>query len=152
MNISRQPVPWLFLKVIIFLKTISALKCDYHYFLIIGTQIDYCCIKSFFRQIDPVHSAYLGLNEDTQQNNERKMHINAQVTAVIMMLEFLGNFHIVVIFMEWGELTRFLISYFFMLLHFLVLSYAHLKNTRGNKNRIIQYVRKEITTEIYCNI
>ena len=67
------------------------------------------------------------------------MHINAQVTAVIMMLEFLGNFHIVVIFMEWGELTRFLISYFFMLLHFLVLSYAHLKNTRGNKNRIIQY-------------
>ena len=107
--------------------------------LIIGTQIDYCCIKSFFRQIDPAHSSYLGLNEDTQQNNERKMHINAQVTAVIMMLEFLGNFHIVVIFMEWGELTRFLISYFFMLLHFLVLSYAHLKNTRGNKNRIIQY-------------
>ena len=68
------------------------------------------------------------------------MHVNAQVTAVIMMLEFLGSFYIVVfVFMEWRGLTRYLHSYFFMLMHFLVLSYAHLKNTKDNKNRIIQY-------------
>ena len=93
----------------------------------------------FYRQLDPAHSTYLGLNEETQQNNQRKMYVNAQVTAVIMMLEFLGTCLIAVIFMVWDGFTRFTCSAIFMLLHFLVLSYAHLKNTRNNKNRIIEY-------------
>ena len=67
------------------------------------------------------------------------MYVNAQVTAVIMMLEFLGTCLIAVSFMVWDGFTRFTSSAIFMLLHFIVLSYAHLKNTRNNKNRIIEY-------------
>ena len=92
-----------------------------------------------FRQIRPEHSKYLGLSEDVARKNEKLMHVNAQVTAVTTMMEFSGNCINSVIFVVLGGHGKFVSSALYMLLYFVVLSYAFVMNTRYNKNRIIEY-------------
>merc|ERR1712001_38595 len=67
------------------------------------------------------------------------MHVNAQVTAVTTMMEFSGNCINSVIFLVLGGLGKFISSALYMILYFVVLSYAFVMNTRYNKNRIIEY-------------
>ena len=101
-----------------------------------------------FRQIQPARCVYLGLSREVQQRNERTMHVNAQVTAVTTMMEVLGNGIIGVLFVVFEGFTRFTSAAPFMLLHFVVLSYAYLMNTRYNKNRIIEYGWKNVLKNI----
>ena len=72
------------------------------------------------------------------------MHVNAQVTAVTTMMEVLGNCIIGALFVVFDSFTRFTSAAPFMFLHFVVLSYAYLMNTRYNKNRIIEYGWKNV--------
>ena len=90
--------------------------------------------------MNPGHSAYLGISEDAHKKNMRAIHVNAQVTAVTTIFEFMGNCFFTIIFtlMKGQGFPRFTGMVFFMLLHFVGLSYAFLMNTRYNKNRIIQ--------------
>ena len=81
----------------------------------------------------------MGLSEDATRKNERLMHVNAQVTAVTTMMEFSGNCINSVIFLVLGGLGKFISSALYMILYFVVLSYAFVMNTRYNKNRIIEY-------------
>ena len=81
----------------------------------------------------------MGLSEDVTRKNERLMHVNAQVTAVTTMMEFSGNCINSVIFLVLGGHGKFIGSALYMLLYFVVLSYAFVMNTRYNKNRIIEY-------------
>ena len=66
--------------------------------------------------------------------------MNAQVTAVTTMMEISGNCINGILYLAMNGLNvKFASSALFMLLHFVVLSYAFLMNTRYNKNRIIEY-------------
>ena len=76
------------------------------------------------------------------------MHVNAQVTAVTTMMEVLGNCIIGALFVVFDSFTRFTSAAPFMFLHFVVLSYAYLMNTRYNKNRIIEYGWKNVLKNI----
>ena len=67
------------------------------------------------------------------------MHVNAQVTAVTTMMEFTGNCINYIIFLVLGGHVNFISYALYMLLYFIILSYAFLMNTRYNKNRIIEY-------------
>ena len=97
----------------------------------------YC---SFNRQVSPRKSEYLGLSEENQRQNSLNIRVNAQVTAVITMLEFCGGCLFVV-----GRIFRLQISFgsfsgiiMTMMLYFVILPYAFLMNTRYNKSRIIE--------------
>ena len=80
------------------------------------------------------------------------MHVNAQVTAVTTMMEFSGNGINFIIFLVLGGHGKFTSSALYMLLHFVVLSYAFLMNTRYNKNRIIEYGWLNVVKNILmCN-
>ena len=80
------------------------------------------------------------------------MHVNAQVTAVTTMMEFSGNSINFIIFLVLGGHGKFTSSALYMLLHFVVLSYAFLMNTRYNKNRIIEYGWLNVVKNILmCN-
>ena len=80
------------------------------------------------------------------------MHVNAQVTAVTTMMEFSGNNINFIIFLVLGEHGKFTSSALYMLLHFVILSYAFLMNTRYNKNRIIEYGWLNVVKNILmCN-
>ena len=93
-----------------------------------------------FRTIQPERSAYLGLSEEAHEKNQKNMHVNAQVTAVTTMMEVFGNCINGIMYLAMDGLNvKFATSALFMLLHFVVLSYAFLMNTRYNKNRIIEY-------------
>ena len=86
------------------------------------------------------------------------MRVNAQVTAVISMLEFCGGCLFVV-----GRVFRLPISFgsfagiiLTMMLYFVVLPYAFLMNTRYNKRRIIEEgwmnVLKNMIFSYKCNV
>ena len=81
----------------------------------------------------------MGLSENVHRKNERLMHVNAQVTAVTTMVEFTGNCINYIIFLVLSGHVNFISYALYMLLYFVVLSYAFLMNTRYNKNRIIEY-------------
>ena len=97
----------------------------------------YC---SFNRHVSRQKSEYLGLSEENQRQNSLNIRVNAQVMAVITMLEFCGGCLFVV-----GRIFRLQISFgsfsgtiLAMLLYFVILPYAFLMNTRYNKSRIIE--------------
>ena len=121
---------------------------DYIYILWLIKTNRYKYFYCLFRQIQPARCAYLGLSREVQQRNERTMHVNAQVTAVTTMMEVLGNGITGVLFVVFDGFTRFTSAALFMLLHFVVLSYAYLMNTRYNKNRIIEYGWKNVLKNI----
>ena len=98
--------------------------------------------------MNPDHSAYLGLSDETHKKNVRTIHVNAQVTAVTTILEFLGNCVNGVIFMVLDGFPEFMSSALFMQLHLISLSYVFLMNTRYNKNRIIEYGWKNVLKNI----
>ena len=98
--------------------------------------------------MNPDHSAYLGLSDETHKKNVRTIHVNAQVTAVTTILEFLGNFVNGVIFMVLDGFPEFTSTALFMQLHLISLSYVFLMNTRYNKNRIIEYGWKNVLKNI----
>ena len=96
-------------------------------------------IDSYFslnRQVCPRNSVYLGLSDESQRQNSRNIRVNAQVTAVMTMLEFIGGCIFVII--RVSNHGGFIGKTLFMLLHFVVLPYGFLMNTRYNKNRIIE--------------
>ena len=90
--------------------------------------------------MNPRHGYHLGLSNESQNRSVRNVRVNAQVTAVITIFEVLGSaiivitqmFRIRVGFSKFAQITL------YMLLHFVLLSYAFLMNTRYNKNRIIE--------------
>ena len=106
--------------------------------------------------MQPGRSAYLGISEESHTKNMRTIHVNAQVTAVTTIFEFIGSCLNGIVFMIFNinkmpgfpEFTQLVL---FMQLHFVSLSYVFLMNTRYNKNRIIEHgwinVLKNI---IYC--
>ena len=91
--------------------------------------------------MNPGHSRYLGISEDAQKRNMRAIHVNAQVTAVTTIFEFIGNciFAILFTLMKGQGMPEFTSLVLLMLLHFVCLSYAFLMNTPYNKNRIIEH-------------
>ena len=42
-------------------------------------------------QVCPRNSEYLGVSEDSKRHNSKNVRVNAQVTAIITMLEFIGG-------------------------------------------------------------
>ena len=83
---------------------------------------------------------HLGLSVDAQRIRSRNVLVNAQVTAVITILEFLGSCMMLII-----RICRMVIGFssfagiaLFMMIQFVVLSYAYLMNTRYNKHRIVE--------------
>ena len=97
------------------------------------------------------------MSEDTQRQNSKSVRVNAQVTAVITMLEFCGGCIYLV-----GRILRLPISFgsiygiiLTMILYFVVLPYAFLMNTRYNKSRIIEEgwmnVLKNMIFSYKCN-
>ena len=101
--------------------------------------------------MQPGHSTYLGISKENHDKNIRTMHVNAQVTAVTTLLEFIGNCLIVILYVLMGSIPQFIGFALFMQLHFVSLSYAFLMNTRYNKNRIVEYGWKNVWKNIlYC--
>ena len=109
-------------------------------------------------QVGPRNSAYLGLSEEHQKQSSRNIRVNAQVTAVITILEFLGG----CVFMV-GRVCRMPIAFgsflgvtLTMMLYFVVLPYAFLMNTRYNKNRILEEgwmnVLRNVAFPYQCNV
>ena len=91
---------------------------------------------SLNRQVCQRNSVYLGLSDESQRQNSRNVRVNAQVTAVMTMLELVGGCIFVII--RVSNHGGFISKTLFMLLHFVVLPYGFLMNTRYNKNRIIE--------------
>ena len=82
----------------------------------------------------------LGLSVDAQKIMSRNVLVDAQVTAVITILEFLGSCMMLII-----RICRMAIGFssfagiaLFMMIQFVVLSYAYLMNTKYNKHRIVE--------------
>ena len=92
--------------------------------------------------MSPRHSEYLGLSNESQVRNAKNVRVNAQVTAVVTILEVVGMCIIVMIHLLVTNqgLGGFEIVFqsLFMLLHFVILPYAFLMNTTSNKSRIIE--------------
>lgn len=108
---------------------------------------------SLNRQVGPRNSVHLGLSDESQRQNSRNVRVNAQVTAVMTMLEFIGGCIFVII--RVSNHGGFISKTLFMLLHFVVLPYGFLMNTRYNKNRVIEEgwinVLKNIVLCCKCN-
>ena len=109
---------------------------------------------SLNRQVCPRNSVYLGLSDESQRQNSKNVRVNAQVTAVMTMLEFIGGCIFVII--RVSNHGGFISKTLFMLLHFVVLPYGFLMNTRYNKNRIIEEgwinVLKNMVLSCKCNV
>ena len=109
--------------------------------------------------MSPRHSEYLGLSNESQVRNAKNVRVNAQVTAMVTIFEVVGMCVIVIahsLFKQGFTGFDLVFQSLFMLLHFVVLSYAFLMNTASNKNRIIEdgwmNVLKNIVLCYKCNI
>ena len=91
--------------------------------------------------MSPRHCKYLGLSNESQIRNAKNVRVNAQVTAVVTILEVAGALPMIIthlLISRLGFRVFIVKESLFMLLHFVVLSYAFLMNTTSNKNRIIE--------------
>jgi len=83
-------------------------------------------------------SAAKTLSDHTNDENMRRMKVNAQITAVTSIFEVFGN---ILQWTIWIFITKFagygsLIQS--ILLYFVILPYVFLMNTRQNKNRVVE--------------
>ena len=80
------------------------------------------------------------MSEDSKRHNSKNVRVNAQVTAIITVLEFIGGCLFVIgwVFRLQVTLGSFVGVIITMILYFNILSYAFLMNTRYNKGRIIE--------------
>ena len=78
------------------------------------------------------------LSESTNNENMRRMKVNAQVTAVTSMLEVFGNIFQWIVWTVWTKFAGYGTLIQSILLYFVILPYAFLMNTSQNKNRIIE--------------
>ena len=80
--------------------------------------------------------------------NEKRIHINAQVTAMITFLEMAGNVSFVII-LAVTQKTSFMSLCHVMLVYHIILPYAFLMNTSHNKDRIIENGWKNVIKNIF---
>ena len=99
----------------------------------------------FFRQVNPSTSrASKLLSDTTNKINRKKLRINAQVTAIISVLEIVSMMTSVMIV---GLLTRANTAGTIIIglsVYFILLPRAFLMNTSHNKNRIVEYGWKNV--------
>ena len=104
-------------------------------------------ITYLIRQVEPSpdNLAVQCLASDIQVRNVRKVHINANVTFIIWILEWLANINCSIIawlfaqdiqfFRFFGHTSVFLL--FALIWYYVILPYTYLMNTSHNKKRII---------------
>ena len=79
-----------------------------------------------------------GANQDGQTISQRKILVNAQVKAMISLLELLSNVVYMVIIVSTVK-TSYTTLIQIMFLYMILLPYAFLMNTSHNKKRIVEY-------------
>ena len=92
----------------------------------------------FYRQVDPQRGrASSKLHSTVNKENLKKVEVNAQVTAIVSLFEFLGNVsHLFLLIYLKG--TSYISLFHAISLYHIVLPYSFLMNTSENKNRIIE--------------
>ena len=95
---------------------------------------------SFYRRIVPSQreDADRDISEDAHAIDQRKIRVNAQVKAMISLLELSSNIGYVII-ISFTVRTSYATLVQFMFLYMVLLPYAFLMNTSHNKNRIVEY-------------
>ena len=93
---------------------------------------------SIFRQIDPSNNnAARSLNDAQNSINKRRVHINAQVTAMISCLEMFGNVTVIIL-LAITKGTSLLSLMHGMIFYAVLIPRTFLMNTSHNKDRIIE--------------
>ena len=77
------------------------------------------------------------LDESSNMQNEKRIHINAQVTAMITFLEMAGNVSFVII-LAITQKTSFMSLCHVAFVYHIILPYKHLMNTSHNNDRIVE--------------
>ena len=88
------------------------------------------------------------LDESSNLHNEKRIHINAQVTAMITFLEMAGNISFVII-LAITQKTSFMSLCHVTLVYHIILPYAFLMNTSHNKDRIVENGWKNVIKNIF---
>ena len=90
----------------------------------------------YFRQVDPSpnNAAARSLSEEIQQRNIRRVKVNAQVAFAIYVVEVLGGFSMIFLWLFFRKSVFAKIAS--TLLYYVLLPYIYLMNTANNKIRI----------------
>ena len=102
--------------------------------------MNYKIFYFYFSKVDPSENriAAKSLSKIINDSNMRRMKVNAQVTAVITLLEAFGNCVIMIIVFTTPKLNGYEALIPTILLDFVLLPYAFLMNTSHNKDRVIE--------------
>ena len=94
----------------------------------------------FFRRISPKQGNFASqsLSEEANAINTRKLLVNAQVKAMVSLVEMISNAGYVLI-IYFTVKTSYITLIQIMMLYMVVLPYAFLMNTDFNKNRIVEH-------------
>ena len=76
------------------------------------------------------------LQNDSKHIDIRRLKVNAQITALITLIEFLGNLT-VILHLYFVESSPWTSTIHGMVIYNIMIPYAFLSNTTDNKNRII---------------
>ena len=96
------------------------------------------------------------ITERTINQNKKLLRVNAQVTAVMSILETVGNLINWILWAVWDRIfgqehVGFALMIQAMLLNFLILPYLFLMNTRFNKNRVVEEGWKNVLKNVRGN-
>ena len=91
------------------------------------------------------------VSQDADAINQRKILVNAQVKAMISLLELSSNIGYVII-ISFTIKTSFATLVHFMFLYMVLLPYAFLMNTSHNKNRIVEYGWRNVFSNLIMKI
>ena len=92
-------------------------------------------------------------SEEAGTLNMKKVHVNAQVTAMTSLVEFIGNLTLIihVAFDKSATAETFSVATHNMIFLMIVLPYAFLKNTSDNKIRIVEIGWNNVIKNLYGN-
>ena len=108
---------------------------------------------SFHRRIVPSQreEADGAVSQDAHAIDQRKIRVNAQVKAMISLLELSSNVGYIII-ISFTVRTSYATLVQFMFLYMVLLPYAFLMNTSHNKNRIVEYGWTNVCSNIIMKL
>ena len=90
------------------------------------------------------------LSETCSNLNMKRMKVNAQVTAVITLMESFGNCAVLIIISVFRGYGPFFAFFLNLILYHVILPYTFLMNTKDNKSRVIEDGWKNVFKNVLC--
>ena len=108
-------------------------------------------MNKFFFDFRQMNSEADSGNEEANSLDQKRLKVNAQVTAINTGLEMIGSITFVIV-LKWMKGTTLGVFIYFQIFHSILMPFAFLSNTSENKSRIVEIGWRNVMKNIVDNV